>query len=186
VVTLLTSTAQLGSHPGGPDNVIRGRFPKPVPGGWDIFISYCDRDRSYWDRIAIHLKPLNRQGVRIYAYDVLEAGTVISREAQSALLTSVVAVLLISADYLASDLVECELPDLLDQAEKRGTRILWILAGRCDLSDMNRLTKYRQVSPRASPLNRMKAPKQDDIFVELLKAIKKELAESGRYPPYRP
>jgi hypothetical protein len=178
---LLASATHVSSRPGGADNVIQGRFPEPSPDPWDIFVSYCEKDRPYWKRIELHLTPLRRAGVKIYSYDTLEAGAIVSDEARSALLTSVVTVLLISIDYLASDLMESEFPDLLDQAEQRGVRMLWILTGRCDLSTMGRLTRYHQVCPRAAPLSRIRSPKQDEIYVELILAIRKQLESSGRF-----
>jgi hypothetical protein len=182
VVTLLAASMQLSAHPGDPSNIIRGRFPEPPPDLWDVFVSYCEKDRPYWERIETHLTPMRRAGVKIYSYDMVEPGAVIRDEARSALLTSVVAILLISVDYLASDLMDGELPDLLEQAEQRGTRMLTLQVGNCDLSGMERLTRYQRVGARASPLNRLREPKQDDIYVELLEAIRKRLIECKRYP----
>jgi hypothetical protein len=182
VATLLVATMQLSAQPGNHGKVIKGRFPQPPPNTWDIFVSYCEKDQPYWERIEIHLKPMRRVGVKIYSYDMIEPGTIVRKEVRSALLTSVVVVLLISADYLASDLMGHELPDLLDQAEGRGTRMLTLQVGNCDLSDMEGLTKYQRVGARKLPLNRLKEPKQDDIYIELLGAIKKRLIECNRYP----
>jgi hypothetical protein len=125
---------------------------------------------------------MRRAGVKIYSYDMVEPGAVIRDEARSALLTSVVAVLLISVDYLASDLMDHELPDLLEQAEQRGTRILRLQVDNCDLSGMGRLTRYEQAGAGKSPLERLRGPRQDDIYIELLEATRKRLIERNRYP----
>jgi internalin A len=183
VATLLATTMQLSAQQGEPSNVIKGRFPEPPHDRWDVFVSYCARDRHYWKRIEIHLTPMCREGVKIYSYDMVEPGVVIRDEARSALLTSVVAILLISVDYLASDLMDHELPDLLEQAEHRDARILTLQVGNCDLSGMERLTRYQRVGgAEASPLNRLRQPKQDDIYIELLKVIKRRLVECNRDP----
>lgn len=181
VLTLLAAPMQLRADSEDPNNVIHGPFPDPPPDSWDVFVSYCQKDQPYWGRIETHLMPIRREGVKIYSYDMVEPGIVIREEARSALLSSVVAVLLISADYLASDLMGSELPDLLERAE-RGTRMLTLQVGNCDLSDIDRLTKYQRVGARMPPLNRLREPKQDDIYIELLKAIKKRLRECKRYP----
>jgi hypothetical protein len=110
----------------------------------------------------------------------LEAGATIPAEARSALLTSVAAIFLISARYLASGFMRSDFEKLLDQAEERGVRMLWIRAGTCDLSDIDRLTRYQLVCPRASPLNRMREARQDEVYTELVKAIKIQLVRSGR------
>jgi hypothetical protein len=129
-VTLLTASTQLSRRPGEPNNVIKGRFPERPPDAWDVFVSYCERDQPYWERIETHLTPMRRAGVKIYSYDMVEPGAVIREDARSALLTSVVAVL--------------------------GARVL--------------------------PLNRLRGPKQDDVYVELVGAIRKRLIECNRYP----
>jgi hypothetical protein len=185
VITLLAATVGPSAHPGESDNVVRGRFPKPPPDPkiWDVFVSYCEKDKTYWERIAIHLKPMRNKGVKIYDYNMIEPGAVIEDTTQSALLTSVVAVLLISADYLASDLMQSQLLDLLKQAEERGTRMLRLDVGTYDLVEWKRFTRYQRVGGTAAPLlNRLKEPKQDVIYVELLGAIRERLIECDRYP----
>ena len=183
IIVPLLAVMGPGSHSGESHNVIRSRFPQPPPDSdrSDVFISYCEKDQAYLERIEIHLKPIRDKGVQIYRYDMVEPGAVVKDEAQSALFTSVVAVLLISADYLASDLMQHELPDLLERAEVGGTRVLRLDVGTCDLSDWERLTRYQRVAGNAPPLNRLRGSRQDVIYVELLKAIKKRLIECGRY-----
>jgi hypothetical protein len=180
-VTLL-AIIQLSLGSGEPDNVIEGKFPKPPQEPWDVFVSYCAKDRRYWKRIAIHLTRLLRGGARVYSYDMVEPGTVIKEEARYALQTSVVAVLLVSIDYIASDLMENELPGLLEQAEHRGTRMLRLQVGKCNLSGMDKLTQYRRVGARKPPLNRLREPNQDDIYSELTDVIEKILKQCHRYP----
>lgn len=182
VAVALLAVVQFGPTPRGPDNVIEGKFPKPPQDPWDVFVSYCPKDRRYWKRIAIHLTRLVRGGARIYSYDMVEAGTKIKEEARYALRSSVVAVLLVSIDYIASDLMENELPALLDQAEQRGTRMLRLQVGNCNLSGMDRLTQYQQVGAREPPLNRLREPNQDDIYSELTDLIEKVLRQHQRYP----
>lgn len=181
VVTLL-SAFQLSPPQGPPDNVVEGRFPKPPTEPWDVFVSYCAKDQRYWKRIKLHLTRLRREGTRIYSHDIVEPGSVIQEEARYALETSVVAVLLISIDYIASDLMENELPDLLEQAEQRGTRMLRLQVGNCNLSGMDRLTKYKRVGARRPPLNRLREPNQDDIYAELTEVIEKTLTVRKRLP----
>ena len=186
VAVALLAVIPQGPTPGGPDNVIEGKFPKPPQDPWDVFVSYCPKDRRYWKRIAIHLTRLRRGGARIYSYDMVEPGTVIKEEARYALQTSIVAVLLVSVDYLASDLMENELLDLLEQAEQRGTRMLRLQVGKCNLAGMDRLTQYQRVGARKPPLNRLREPNQDDIYSELTDVIEKILRQYHRYPKPSP
>jgi hypothetical protein len=177
---LVATTMQRSTQPEESGKVIKGRFPDPPPDTYDVFVSYCERDQPYWDQIETHLRPMcRRYGVKVYSYDMIEPGAVIRDEARSALTTSVVTVLLISKHYLASDLLERELLDLLEQTE-RGTRILRLQVGTCDLSDWDMLTKYQQVGAGKPPLDRLREPRKDEIYVELLEAIRRRLKECGR------
>jgi hypothetical protein len=182
MIALLGSGFQIGSSAGGNGNVYYPNFPEPPPERWDIFLSYSENNEEYAARILLHLKQL--EGVKIFSYSTLKAGSTISDEARSALLTSVAAVMLISIEYLVSDLMRADFEGLLDRADRRGVRILWIQAGTCDTSGKPRLTRYQRVSPRAKPLDRMRNSSRDVIYQELVEAIKKELAEKGRFPSH--
>lgn len=182
VVVLLTSAMQVSDFPEAPGKLIEGRFPEPPPEPWDVFVSFCEKDRHFWERMEVHLEPIRQRGVKIYSYDMIEPGDKIRKEVRSALLTAVVAILLISADYLASDLMRQEFPDLLEQAERNGRRILWLEVGICDLSEMEKLTDYKKIGTGKPPLCRLKQPRQDEIYVELLGVVKKTLIRWHRYP----
>jgi hypothetical protein len=179
---LLAAAVQASDVPGMPGKLIEGRFPEPPPEPWDVFVSFCEKDRQFWERLEVHLEPMRQRGVKIYSYDMIEPGDKIRKEVRSALLSAVVSILLISADYLASDLVREEFPDLLEQAERNGGRILWLKVGICDLSEMEKFTDYKKIGTGKPPLCRLKQPKQDEIYVELLGIIRKTLVQWHRYP----
>jgi len=94
-----------------------------------VFISYSHKDAVFLDRLITHLKPLERDGlISLWADTRLRAGDIWKKEIESALQNATVAVLLISADFLASDFItQNELPPLLRKAEDRGTRIIPLL-----------------------------------------------------------
>jgi hypothetical protein len=188
----MAATTGPNGHPEKTGKVIVGPFPEPPEDRWDVFISYSSADRSFAERIRTHLKPIENSGVKIFDYDMVEPGAVVRDEARNALSTSVVAVLLISADYIASDLImNHDLPDLLERAEEKGehggrTRILRLNARTADLSDMPRLIKYQEVGAGKRPLDLLPKPEREVIYVDLLKAIKRRLKECGRYPKPEP
>ena len=67
-----------------------------------VFISYSHRDSEYLDRILVHLRPLERAGVVDQWSDTkLRAGDRWKEQIRLALSATRVAILLISADFLA-------------------------------------------------------------------------------------
>jgi hypothetical protein len=94
-----------------------------------VFISYSHADKEWLDRLKRHLKPLVREG-NLDCWDDthIRPGDDWKQEIQNALDTAQVAVLLISADFFASDFIdETELPPLLDAAKAKGARILPVI-----------------------------------------------------------
>jgi len=106
-----------------------------------VFISYSHKDKQYLDRLQVFLRPIQREGT-IDAWDDtrIKVGEDWRAEIRKALAEARVAVLLVTADFLASDFIATdELPPLLAKAEADGTVILLVIVGHCRFSE----TKYR-------------------------------------------
>ena len=84
-----------------------------------IFISYSHEDSKYLHRLKVHIKPLERQGlVELWDDTKIKAGDKWEKSIFNALNRSAIAILIISADFLASDfIIENELPPLLEKAK---------------------------------------------------------------------
>jgi len=82
------------------------------------FISYSHTDQEYLDRLMIHLKPLIKKGViDIWSDNKIKTGDHWKAEIEEALNNASISILLISADFMASDfIVDNELPPLLAKA----------------------------------------------------------------------
>ena len=80
-----------------------------------IFISYSHKDQEYLNRILVHLKPIGKEDeIDTWSDLRLRPGDQWRKEIALALDQAAVAILLVSADFLASDfIVENELPPLL-------------------------------------------------------------------------
>ena len=93
-----------------------------------VFISYSHNDREWLDRLQVHVKPLVREGLEIWDDTRIMPGARWNDEIQSALDAAKVAVLLVSADFLASDYIaDTELSALLAAAEHEGAVILPVI-----------------------------------------------------------
>jgi hypothetical protein len=87
-----------------------------------VFISYSHKDRKYLERLQVHLTDLARKGViDLWSDTKITPGANWREEVRSAIEAAAIAVLLVSADFLASQFIaENELPPLLKSAKKQG------------------------------------------------------------------
>ena len=101
-----------------------------------VFVSYSKGDRRWLKRLQVHLKPFHDRGdVEIWDDTRLVAGDRWELEIRAAMTRAAASVLLLSADFLASDFVtKYELPSILRGAEKLGTHVIPIFVGPCRLS----------------------------------------------------
>jgi hypothetical protein len=89
-------------------------------------------------------------------------------EIREALDRARVAVLLVSADFLASQFIRTnELPPLLTAAEKRGTRILPLIVSPCRFKQTPSLACFQAVNSPDEPLVGMRRAKREAVFVRL-------------------
>ncbi len=128
-------------------------YDSPMPVAAPVFVSYSHKDADWLERCQPFLRPLHRAGLielwddtRIYAGDEWRC------EILNALKTARVAVLLVSQNFLDSDFIlKHELPPLLQAAEDRGLKVLWIPLGHCTYEDTP-LEKYQCVGQPDHPL----------------------------------
>jgi formylglycine-generating enzyme required for sulfatase activity len=137
-----------------------------------VFISYSHKDIAWLKRLQVHLKPLERAGL-IECWDDtrIKPGEKWSVEIKKALARARVAVLLVSADFLASDFIaDNELPPLLATAEREGTLILPINLSPC-LVEQTPLAHFQAVNPPDQPLIGLDRESQEQNFVKAVKTI---------------
>jgi hypothetical protein len=127
-----------------------------------VFISYSHADKEWLDRLRRHLKPLVRDGLDCWDDTHIRPGDDWKQEIQNALDTAQVAVLLISADFFASDFIdETELPPLLDAAKAKGVRILPVILSASRFARNADLARFQAVNPPSRPLNDMLPAEQE-------------------------
>src|SRR3954467_1583019 len=120
-----------------------------------VFISYNHADQEWLDRLKRFLRPLEREG-RLDLWDDthIRPGDDWKQEIRTALDTAQVAVLLISANFFASDFIdENELPPLLAAAQAKGARILPVILSACRVARNPELTRFQAVNSPDRPLN---------------------------------
>jgi hypothetical protein len=145
----------------------------PSPTRTKIFISYSRADKEWLERLKRHLKPLVREG-RLDCWDDthIRPGDDWKQEIQNALDTAQVAVLLISADFFASDFIdETELPPLLDAAKAKGVRILPVILSASRFARNPSLTRFQAVNSPDRPLAKMPPAEQEEVLDRLADII---------------
>lgn len=138
-----------------------------------VFISYSHDDVEWLKRVQKHLKPLQRKGLIDPWTDTrIEAGSKWKREIKNAIASARVAILLISASYLASEFImEDELPPLLVAAENEGTRVLPLIIKPCGFLSEEQLSRFQAINDPAIPLLGQSEYDQEEALVRLSEAV---------------
>lgn len=142
-----------------------------------IFISYSHKDERWLKRLQVHLKPLEDIGlIRRWDDTCIEPGSKWREDIKNGLNIAKGAILLISADFLASEFItKNELPPLLEAAELNGTLILPIIVSPCRFSETSSISKFQPVNPPSRPIVKMSTGDQEETFLKVAKALEKRM-----------
>lgn len=143
-----------------------------------VFISHSHEDRGHLKRLHIHLKPLEKKGlVDIWDDTKIKTGQKWQEQIETALSKAAIAILIVSADFLASDfIVENELPPILKKAEIEGTRIVPIIIKPCRFSREEHLSQFQALNAPDKPLLSMSEIEQETMWDRLSQLIETELS----------
>ena len=145
-----------------------------------IFISYSHEDQKHLKRLHVHIKPLEKKGlVDVWDDTKLIAGDKWHEQITSALSKAAIAVLIISADFLASDfIVDNELPPILKKAELEGTLVLPVILKPCRYLREDTLSQFQALNPPDEPILSMPEVEQEAMWDKLSQRIEIELNRS--------
>jgi TIR domain-containing protein len=142
-----------------------------------VFISYSHADQEWLERLKRHLKPLVREG-RLDCWDDthIQPGDDWQQDIRNALDMAQVAVLLISANFFASDFIdENELPPLLIAAKAKGVRILPVILSASRFARHPALAHFQAVNSPDRPLATVLLAEQEEVFDHLAQTIESAL-----------
>jgi hypothetical protein len=137
-----------------------------------IFISYSHKDKEWLERLQVHLKPLVKsRSLSIWDDTRIELGDNWKEQVSAAISECRVAVLLVSADYLASDFIsENELPKILNASENQGLRVLWVAVQPSFFQDTE-IGRFQALNDPTKPLSLLKPAEQDEVLVSIVSKI---------------
>ena len=138
-----------------------------------LFISYSHRDGEWVERLRRMIRPLEqRYGLERWDDSRIQAGGLWRQEIEQALASASVALLLVSADFLASDFVTLsELPRLFLAAKQEGLRILWLPLRPSLWKHIPEIEQYQAVIPPGRTLAEMAEVEQERVFVQIAELI---------------
>lgn len=138
-----------------------------------VFVSYSHADRVWLDRLQIHLAPLVSQRL-VDAWDdtKIRPGSQWQSELEDALFRAHIAVLLISADFLASDsIMNKELPLLLERSARGELRLLPVVVGPSRWETIPALYQLKSLNPPDRPLTAMLLAEAEETLARLAHEI---------------
>ena len=150
-----------------------GRLGRAPRRGNNVFVSYAREDAEWRRRLQTHLAPLVNNGVAAVWDDTrIESGSKWQKEIAQALAQARVAILLVSADFLASAFIqEQELPLLLAAAERGEMIIIPIIVAPCLLEKFPNLGSLQAANPLERPLTSLSSAEQDDVLVAVARRV---------------
>ncbi len=124
-------------------------------------------------RLLVHLRPLEKKGsIDLWADTKIKPGDDWKKEISAALSRAKVAILLVTADFLASDfIVENELPPLLISAEKEGVRIIPVVLKPCGFLRDENLSKFHAINNPEVPLMKLSDVDQEEIYAKIADTV---------------
>lgn len=127
-----------------------------------VFVAYAPEDKPWLDRLQKHLAPhLRGRPITLWEAGRLQAGTRRRDELERALTSAQAAILLVSADFLASEAItEHQLPKLLAAVDADRLAILPLVVGACAYEE-SLLEPFTALNDPNRPLEELATPQQN-------------------------
>lgn len=171
--------SQVTYAPQPPDNAARTipsynqPYPTPLPPRrTKVFISYSHKDTRYLQRLQTHLAHYERLGrIEVWNDTKLSQGALWYEEIKKAAAQTKVAIILVSADYLASRfIVEKELPPLFQAARTEEAIIIPVILSACAFG-ASQLAPFQAVNDPKTPLSGMTWDETEKIWATVARVV---------------
>jgi hypothetical protein len=149
--------------------------------GTNLYLGCSPQDQQYLERLRIHLRPMEVEGlIQVGDEASIQPGALYQTEIEHMIVIASVAVLLVSADFLASpEIAGHILPLILEKARLNTMTILTIIVGYCAFQD-SLLAPYKPINNPARPLRIMGAGEKEMVWQEVVQAVKVVLQEDQK------
>lgn len=139
-----------------------------------VFISYSHQDKVYLNRLLVHLSPYRRQNlIDIWVDTRIKPGEDWQDEIENAISRASIAILLITADFLASEFISNnELPQILERQQKYGLKVLSVIVKPCAFEDVPELARFQTINDPNQALIKLNEADSEEVWVRVAKATK--------------
>ncbi|WP_232292182.1 TIR domain-containing protein [Frankia sp. QA3] len=162
--------------------LVRDAGKRPPPVRHQAFVCYSHQDVDWLKRLRVHLSPLERDKlVSVWSDEDIRPGDDWRSEIDAALASARHAILLVSADFLASSFIrEVELPRLLDAAAEGGCRVLPVLVRASAFTETPELARFQHINPGGRTLAAMPAEEAEQVLDDLARALRAQVQRDGQ------
>ena len=166
--------------------IVAGEFPRPSRGAGGqsraardkIFISYSHLDADWLPLLEKHLKPFqDRVEISPWADNQIKPGQRWLTEIRKAIAETRAAVLLVSANFIASDFImKQELPLLIEESENGELTILWIPL-KPSAYKHTEIAKYQAIRNPDPALTELPQEQQESEWVKICERIQEAICK---------
>jgi hypothetical protein len=137
-----------------------------------VFVSYSHQDGKWLDELTTMLAPVVRAGIASVWWDKkIKPSQVWRQEIDKALASARLSILLVSPHFLASDFIQDEeLPFLIDAAQRREVKLLWVLVSPC-LYEHSPLRHLQAAHDPSRPLSKLRGADRQEALVRIGRAV---------------
>jgi hypothetical protein len=147
-----------------------------------VFISYSHKDEAEKDALMTHLHALQSgdENVEVWSDDEIGGGEAWEAAIDKAMSRARIAILLVTANYLASDFIlRKEVPELLRRRERDGMKVLPVIAKSCAWRKIAWLAKMN-VRPKNGRAVWGATDQPDEALAAITEEVAAIVAESDR------
>lgn len=139
----------------------------------EVFISYSRKDEALKDMLLEHLRVLERfRGVKVWTDAEITPGAMWREEIDRAMATTDVALLLVSAAFLASDFIHtAELPELLAREARKGLVVIPVILRDCSWENNPSIKPFQVLPKGGEPIAKHTGHKRDVALKQVASAI---------------
>ncbi|WP_424961003.1 toll/interleukin-1 receptor domain-containing protein [Ekhidna sp.] len=146
-----------------------------------VFISYSRADTDWLKQVDLYLKQLKHQHEFEFWDDTkIKPGEEWKLKINEYIDNCQVALLLVSANFLASEFINNEeVPEILRKAKKKGVKIFTLVIDICNFDDHSPLYKYHCLNKPDYPIEEMPEIDKKKLLVKMARQIRDALQPSS-------